>query len=53
MFNYNLLTSDFTSDVVRACRGTVLSIDENEIKPISVPYTKFFNYGSGVGKDID
>ena len=53
MFNYNLLTSDFKSDVVRACRGIVLSIDNNEVKPISVPYTKFFNYGSGDGKDID
>ena len=55
MFNYNLLTSDLTNDVVRACRGTVLSIDKNNniIKPLSVPYTKFFNYGNEDGKDID
>jgi hypothetical protein len=53
MFNYNLCTSDLQNDIVRACRGTVLLINENEIKPISVPYTKFFNYGSEGGKDIE
>ena len=53
MFNYNLLTSDLKSDVVRACRGIVLSIDNNEVKPVSVPYTKFFNYGKDEGKDIN
>lgn len=54
MFNYNLLTSDLKNDVVRACRGIVLSVDDNKnVKPISVPYTKFFNYGNEDGKDID
>ena len=55
MFNYNLLTSDLKNDVVRACRGTVLSIskENNEVKPISAPYTKFFNYGTDEGNDID
>ena len=53
MFNYNLLTSDLKNDIVRACRGTVLSIENNEVKPVSIPYTKFFNYGTEEGKDID
>ena len=53
MFNYNLLNSDLKHDVVRACRGIVLSIDNNQVKPISVPYTKFFNYGTNEGEDID
>lgn len=54
MFNYNLLTSDLKNDVVRACRGIVLSIDNNEVKPISVPYTKFFNFlKEEDGKDIN
>ena len=53
MFNYNLFSSDFKSDVVRACRGIVLSIDENGVKPVSVPYTKFFNYGQEDGQNIE
>jgi len=53
MFNYHLCSSDLKNDIVRACRGIVLSIDENGIKPISVPYTKFFNYGAEAGKDIE
>ena len=53
MFNYNLFSSDFKNDIVRACRGIVLSIDENGVKPISVPYTKFFNYNQQEGKDIE
>jgi tRNA splicing ligase len=53
MFNYNIFSSDLKSDVVRACRGIVLSIDENEVKPVFVPYTKFFNYGQDEGKDIE
>ena len=52
MFVYNLSQSDLKNDIVRACRGIVLYIDEKEIKPISVPYTKFFNYYEEVGKDI-
>ena len=53
MFNYNIFSSDLKSHVVRACRGIVLSIDENGIKPISVPDTKFFNYWHVEGKDIE
>ena len=53
MFNYNLCSSDLKNDIVRACRGIVLSIDDEGVKPISVPYTKFFNYGNEEGKDIE
>ena len=53
MFNYSLSSSDLKNDIVRACRGIVLSIDNNGIKPVSVPYTKFFNYDEEDGKDID
>ena len=53
MFNYDLAISNLTNDIVRACRGIVLSIDERGVKPISVPYTKFFNYGQEQGKDIE
>lgn len=51
MFVYNLFSSELTNPVVRNCRGTVLSIDGKDVKPISVPYTKFFNY-SGSDKLI-
>ena len=44
MFTYDLSKSDLKSDIVRACRGIVLYIDEKEIRPVSVPYTKFYNY---------
>lgn len=53
MFNYNIFSSDLRNDVVRACRGIVLSIDDNTVKSISVPYTKFFNYGQPEGIDIE
>ena len=52
MFTYSLSSSDLNNDIVRACRGIVLYIDEKEIKPVSVPYTKFFNYTEDDGKDI-
>ena len=44
MFVYNLFSSELTNDVVRGCRGTVLEINEKDVKVISAPYTKFFNY---------
>ena len=53
IFIYNLMKSDFKNEIVRACRGIILSINDKEIKPVSVPYTKFFNYGQEEGKDID
>ena len=53
MFTYDLSKSDLKSDIVRACHGIVLYIDEKEIRPVSVPYTKFYNYGEEVGKDIN
>ena len=52
MFVYNLSKSDLKNDIVRACRGIVLYIDEKETKPVCVPYTKFYNYNEEDGKDI-
>ena len=52
MFVYNLFDSDLKNDVVRACRGVVLKINGKDVKVISAPYTKFFNY-SGSDKLID
>ena len=53
MFVYNLFDSELTNEVVRNCRGVVLSINGDDVKPISVPYTKFFNYGQIEGKDLE
>ena len=52
IFMYNLSQSSLKNEIVRACRGIVLYIDEQEVKPVSVPYTKFFNYNEEDGKDI-
>ena len=42
-FNYNLFGSDLSLDIVKACRGTVLEINGDEVKVIAAPYTKFFD----------
>lgn len=53
MFVYNLFDSELTNPVVRNCRGAVLSIVGKDVKPISVPYTKFFGWGDPSGKDME
>lgn len=54
MFVYNLFESDLTNPVVRACRGIALEIVNNKvIRPIAVPYFKFFGYGDPSGKDLE
>ena len=46
MFLYDLRTSDTNLDVVRACRGCVLEIEQGKVvRPICLPYAKFFNMG--------
>ena len=51
MFKYNQIESDFSNDIVKECRGIIL--DEDTLKPMSVPYFKFFNYGEIHAADID
>ena len=53
MFVYQISRSLLTDPVVRNCRGVALEINGTNVKPISVPYTKFFNYGQTEGADID
>lgn len=45
MFNYNLFESELSNPVVKACRGTILEIsdDRSVVKPVCLPYYKFFN----------
>ena len=53
MFVYNLFNSELTNDVVRGCRGTVLEVNDGDVKVVCAPYTKFFGYGDPSGKDIE
>lgn len=51
MFKYNQIESDFSNDIVKECRGIIL--DEDTLKPISVPYFKFFNFSEPHAVNID
>ena len=51
MFKYSQEDSDLSNVIVKECRGIIL--DEDTLKPISVPYFKFFNYGEPNAAEID
>lgn len=51
IFLYNQLFSDFTSGLVRECRGVIL--EEATLKPVCVPFYKFGNYGESYVPPID
>lgn len=45
MLSYNQLESNFDEEIVRCCRGSIVSIeDANSPKMICTPFYKFFNY---------
>ena len=46
------MNADFSIDVVRECRGTILDETDN-YKPVCVPFYKFGNYGEPYADDID
>lgn len=51
IFSYNQLTSDFSLEIVRECRGVIL--DETTLAPVCVPFYKFGNYGESYAPEID
>ena len=51
MFKYNQIDSSFNNSIVCECRGLIL--DEMTLKPISFPFTKFFNFGEPNAANID
>lgn len=51
MFKYSQFDSDFMNPLVRECRGLIL--DEDTLKPVSVPFFKFGNYGEPYCPEID
>lgn len=52
MFKYNQLSSDFSLDIVKECRGLILDMTDG-IVPFSIPYFKFFNFGEPHADKID
>lgn len=54
MLSYNGIFSDFNDEIVRLCRGCVVSIeDEANPKMVTTPFIKFGNYGESYCPDID
>lgn len=55
MFNYNLFSSLLSDRIVKACRGTIMEVspDRSDVKPICLPYYKFFNAGDENGDTIN
>lgn len=53
IFNYNQFKTNFSENFTRACRGTILKINDKNIKPVCVPFYKFFNYNEKFADNID
>jgi hypothetical protein len=51
LFEYNQQNADFTIDLVRECRGLILT--KNDFTPVCVPFFKFGNYGEAYVDSID
>ena len=47
IFKYNMLNSDFNEKIVQEARGIIFQINYkvNLVKPVCIPFFKFFNYG--------
>ena len=54
MLSYDGIYSDFNDEVVRLCRGCIISLEE-PLNPIMIcePFVKFGNYGQEFCPDID
>lgn len=54
MLSYNQLASDFSTEIVKTSRGTVISVeDPNNSKIVELAFLKFFNYGEPNAAEID
>jgi len=49
---YSQYDSDFNVPIVRECRGVIFRNDQ-DFRPVCVPFFKFGNYGEGYCPDID
>jgi hypothetical protein len=52
LLRYEQYASDFTRPLVRECRGLILD-EENDYRPVCVPFFKFGNYGESYVPEID
>ena len=52
IFNYRQLSSDFSNDIVRECRGIIFKEGEWDC-PVCHAFDKFFNYGEPNCADMD
>ncbi len=53
MFSYSQFESDFTNPIVKACRGSIVSIENNMPYMVCTPFYKFGNYGEDYTDEID
>lgn len=55
IFKYNMLNSDFNEKIVQEARGIIFQINYkvNLIKPVCIPFFKFFNYGEENAAKLD
>lgn len=51
LFKYRQAESDMQYEIVRECRGLIL--DRETMEPVSLSFTKFFNYGEQYASSID
>lgn len=45
LLKYNQIESDFNNEIVRECRGLIITSDD--FTPVCIPFFKFGNYGEG------
>ena len=53
MFSYSQFVSDFTNPIVKACRGSIVSIENDVPYMVCTPFYKFGNYGENYTDEID
>jgi hypothetical protein len=51
LLKYDQIESDFKEPIVKECRGLILR--KSDLKPVCVPFYKFFNYGETHADKID
>ena len=51
LLKYNQLSSDFSNEIVRECRGCIFF--EPEMRPVCVPFYKFGNYGESYVPELN
>lgn len=51
LLKYNQLESDFSNDIVKECRGLIIS--KKTLKPMALSFKKFFNYGEPEADELD